>query len=94
MKTASNYSLSKIIPSRTKTISFSTIVKDFTVMGATYRAIRGKMRNKMMSCFWCGHDFIDGESIALGFATKGGNKVLCNTCADSASQSAKQHTGV
>jgi len=74
--------LSKRVPSRTKTVEFNWCKKEFTTMTDRYREIRGKSRNPMTSCFWCQHAFENGETIALAQPKKGGNKALCQTCAD------------
>lgn len=52
-------------------------------MSPTVRRVRAKARNKMDKCFFCKHEFADGEMMALAaFAeVKGGNKVLCQDCA-------------
>jgi len=35
----------------------------------------------MDTCFWCGHEFVDGEMMALAQPKKGKNKALCQSCA-------------
>jgi len=73
--------LTKRIPTRTKTISFLWLRKDFLVMGDDFRKARARMRNKLTSCWWCKTDFKDGDVIALGAIKGTGNKVLCQNCA-------------
>jgi len=73
--------LSKIVPSRRKTIKFNWCNKEFLVMSEKYRSARNKMR-PMDTCFWCGHKFDNGEMMALAQPEKGANKLLCQTCAD------------
>lgn len=81
--------LTRQIPARTKVVQFTWVVKSFTTMSQTYRTIRAKARNKMISCFWCGHKFEDGESIALAAREKACNVTLCHGCADAALEKAE-----
>jgi len=75
--------LSRQIPARTKTIEFNWCKKDFMVMDDAYRTIRTKHRKgTMLSCFWCGHHFENGELMALAQPKKDLNKMLCQTCAN------------
>ena len=75
--------LSRKVPARTKTLTAKWCRKEFLEMSPQYRAIRGTMRNKMDTCYWCKHKFQDGEMMALACfdGVKGGNKVLCQDCA-------------
>jgi len=73
--------LSRKIPSHTKTVVFTWCNKDFMAMSQEFRNIRSRSRNPMDTCFWCGHEFIDGEMMALAKPQKGTNKVLCQSCA-------------
>jgi len=52
-------------------------------MGPVWRKARARMRT-LDSCFWCGHKFEDGESMALAGPENGSNKLLCHACVDSA----------
>lgn len=79
--TADRMTLSKVIPQHVHSISFNWCVRHFTRMSPEYRAIRARMKNPMDDCFWCRHAFVDGEVMALAQPEKGGNKVLCQTCA-------------
>ena len=72
--------LSKIIPERKKVVKFDWCKENFTIMSDRYRKIRDKFSNKMTSCFWCKHVFLNGESIALAHIVKGKNVVLCVDC--------------
>ena len=73
--------LSRKIPAYIKTIKFNWCKKDFMEMSDTYKRIRTKFRKgTMLSCFWCGHELINGEMLALAQPKKGVNKVLCQEC--------------
>lgn len=86
--------MSKRVPARTKTIEFNWLAKSFTTMTPRFRQIRSGMRNKMDSCYWCGHQFADGEEFALGQLKKpGGNKAFCHDCADQALASVPEGVG-
>ena len=71
--------LERTIPARKKIVNFCWVKKDFTEMSPAFRKIRSGMRNKMDKCFWCGHEFAEGEMMALGGTNKG-NKMLCCSC--------------
>jgi len=73
--------LSRKVPARTKTISFIWCKKDFMVMNQKYRDCRSRMRDPMDKCFWCAHEFKDGEMMGLAQPEKGKNKMLCQACA-------------
>ena len=73
--------LSRKIPSRTKTVVFIWCKKDFMPRDQKFRDIRSRSRNPMDTCFWCGHEFVDGEMMALAQPKKGKNKALCQSCA-------------
>jgi len=73
--------LSKKIPAHTKTVEFNWCRKDFMVMCQKFRDIRSQSSNPMDSCFWCNHEFVDGEMMALAQPKKGVNKPLCQKCA-------------
>ena len=81
-----NAYLSKIVPARRKTIQFNWIQKDWMVMSPKYREMRARCAAPMDKCFWCGYKILDGEAFSLACPEKGGNKVLCNSCADEASK--------
>ncbi len=74
--------LSKVIPTHKKVVEFNWCKKDWLQISPRYREIRGKSRNPMDSCFWCGHKFADGEMMALAQPKTGTNKTLCSTCAE------------
>lgn len=77
------FTLSRNVPARKKTLHAEWIKKDFMEMSPEYRAIRVGARNKLCSCHWCGHDFSDGDMMALAhFVEHAGNKTLCQTCAN------------
>ena len=75
----SKLTLSRRVPARTRTITALWCKLDFMEMSETFRAIRGRSRNPMDKCYWCGHAFANGEMMALA-AFKGKNKTLCQTC--------------
>lgn len=74
--------LSRVIPKHTKTVHFNWCQKDWIEMSEKFRKIRSRMRNKLDTCFWCGHNFKDGEKMSIAQPERGANKVLCNGCAD------------
>jgi len=85
--------LSKVVPSRRKTIKFNWAWKNFTVCSERYLEIRGKYKRRgratMVSCDWCGHEFEIGEMIGLAQPRVGQegpkrNWALCQTCAETA----------
>ena len=80
--------LSKHVPARTKTVKFNWCQKDWLPMSQQYRNIRSRLRNPMDKCFWCGHEFEDGELMSLAQPEKGTNKVLCHLCATNLLQNA------
>jgi hypothetical protein len=82
--------LTKRIPARTHTIKAFWCRKDFMEMSDTFRQIRKKCRTPMNTCHWCGHSFPNGEMMSLAAFEKGGNKVLCQCCADALLASATQ----
>lgn len=51
-------------------------------MSPLFREVRENCRNPMLTCHLCRHPFEDGESVALACFSKGGNKTLCDACAD------------
>ena len=73
--------LTKTIPTRKKTLVALWCNKQFGRMSPTFRAIRAQSRNPMNACFWCGHNFDDGEMMALAAFEGKGNKMLCQVCA-------------
>jgi len=79
---AKKLTLSRRVPSRTKTLVASWCKKDFMAMCQRFRDIRGRSRNPMDKCYWCGHAFEDGEMMALASFEKKGNKTLCQNCAE------------
>ena len=74
--------LSRQVPARIETITVLWCRKDFIPMSQRYRLMRRKMGKPRDSCFWCGHEFIDGEMMALAALEGEGNKTLCQQCAD------------
>ena len=75
-------SLSKIIPARKETIKAHWCKKDFMKMSDRYKQIRKGFKNPMTSCFWCKHQFVNDEMMALACIKGKGNKVFCQKCAD------------
>ncbi len=73
-------SLTKTIVSRKVTVTFAWCKKDFLIMSQSYRNLRAKCRNPMCSCYWCKHNFTDGEMMALAHVVGKGNKTLCQQC--------------
>jgi hypothetical protein len=80
--TGGRMALSKVIPQHVHSVSFNWCVRDFMLMSPEYRAARTRMNKPMDACFWCHHKFVDGEMMALAQPATGGNKVLCQTCAE------------
>lgn len=74
--------LTKIIPKHTKTVKFLWCHKNWLQMSDNYRKIRAEMKNPMDHCYWCKHEFLNGDWMALACPEKGSNKVLCEICAD------------
>ena len=78
--------LSRKVPARTKTIKFNWCNKDFTKMSPSFRRIRSGRRYEGFNCYWCKHEFIDGESMGLGSVIGKGNKMFCHDCCDKANE--------
>jgi hypothetical protein len=76
-------SLSKKIPARTVTLEVLECSLNFATMTPRFRQIRSKSKNAMTVCFWCKHEFADGEMLALAITAKG-NKALCQSCGEKA----------
>lgn len=74
--------LSKRVPTRTKTVTAIWCNKKYSKMSEQFRAIRARTRNPSDTCYWCRHPFENGEMVALACFEKKGNKVLCQDCAD------------
>lgn len=74
--------LTRQIPARTQTFVAEWCHKNWKQMTQRFREIRAKSRNPMIHCFWCNHEFGDGEEMALAHFKGKGNKTLCETCAD------------
>lgn len=74
--------LSRMVPAHRYTVQFKWCKRDFSLMSPKFREIRAKCASPMDTCFWCKHSFADGEMMALAQPDKGGNKVLCQSCAD------------
>lgn len=74
--------LSWMVPAHRFTVTFNWCKRDFMPMSPKYREIRAKQSKPMDTCFWCKHAFEDGEMMALAQPDKGGNKVLCQSCAE------------
>jgi hypothetical protein len=72
--------LSKRIPARTKTVKFLWCKRDYSEMSQGFRDARSRSRNPMDKCWWCGHEFEDGEMMALARPEEANNVVLCQTC--------------
>ena len=73
--------LSRRIPAKTKTLEFLWCKKDYMAFNEAWRAARARMGRPLDSCFWCSHDFLEGEMMATACCTKKGNKMLCQDCA-------------
>ena len=65
-----------------ETVTFTWLKKDWLEMSQQYKTARLRIGGGMCSCFWCGHDFIDGEMMALAARVGHTNVVLCQECAD------------
>lgn len=85
------YKLSKIIPSRRKTIRFDWVYKNYMQATEQYlkirKGLRGRRQSTMISCDWCKHKFEVDEwfGLASPFPNQDGprrNWALCNTCCD------------
>ncbi len=74
--------LSKMVPARKKVVKFKWCHKNFMVNDEKYRAIRARFKNKLAKCFWCGHNFNDGEMMSLACPERGLNKMLCHKCVE------------
>ena len=74
--------LTKIVPSRRKTVEFTFCKKDFMEMGDGWRDARKGLKKKLENCYWCNHKFKDGEMMAIACPKKATNKLLCQKCAD------------
>ena len=74
--------LSRQVPARIETITALWYRKNFIPMSQKYRLMRRKMGKPRDSCFWCGHEFIDGEMMTLAALEGEGNKTLCQQCVD------------
>ena len=75
------HELTKRVPAHNRTVRFRWVKQEFVRIGPSYRAIRARFRNPMDMCFWCKHQFEDGEMMALAAREKGANVVLCQSCA-------------
>lgn len=71
--------ISKKVPARTVSFEAIRCELQFMEMNQRFREIRAKSKNPMDKCFWCKHQFADGEMMALAIANNG-NKVLCQKC--------------
>ncbi len=79
-------------PARVETIRATWCKKDFMRMSPQFRSIRAKSRRPMDACGLCRHKFADGEMMGLAAFEKGGNKTLCQACADELLASAAEAT--
>ena len=70
----------KVIPERKVVFEATALTKNFMMMTPRFRQIRSKSRKPMDKCYFCKHEFVDGEMMALAIATRG-NQVLCQSCA-------------
>lgn len=75
--------LTKVVPARRKTVELRWCKQEFMRMTPRYREIRKNLKSPMDACWWCSHQFIDGEMMALAAPKKGTNKLLCQSCASS-----------
>lgn len=82
MDTIAGGTLSKVVPKHTRTIKFRWCKHDFKLFGA-FRAVRERSQGlkEFDKCFWCKKPFEDADMMALAQPVKGGNKVLCQSCA-------------
>lgn len=80
--TAENLSLSRRIPARVHTETFTWLKRDFSIYNADWRRIRAKMKEPFDDCDWCKRKFADGEHMALAGRPKGRNFILCHGCVD------------
>ena len=74
--------LSRRIPARTLTLKARWCKKEWLPMSNQFRVIRSGCGNPMDRCYWCRHDFEDGEMMALAAFEGKLNKTLCQACAD------------
>lgn len=80
-------SLSRIVPAHRKTLQLTWLHRTFMLFG-TFKAARKKMRMDVYeNCHWCKKPFADPDMMTLAGRPKGGNVLLCQSCAEQASQS-------
>ena len=68
--------LSKRIPARTETVTFTWIKRDFQAW-----SFFSKVRKTPNCCWWCKHPFEGDEMLALAGRSKKLNVLLCQDCA-------------
>jgi len=73
--------ISRTIPARTESFEVLWISLEFIKMNPHFREIRSSFRYKADRCWWCSHEFVDDEMMALGCIKGKGNKSFCQTCA-------------
>lgn len=74
--------ITRHIAARTQVIKVEWCKKDFMEMSKKFRDIRSKSKKPMDRCGLCRHAFADGEMMGLACFEKGGNKTVCQSCAD------------
>ena len=85
---AERMKLSKTIPARRYTITATWLRRDYIEMSPRFREIRRD--DKMCRCFWCNHNFEDGEKMSMGHVDGKGNRNFCDRCARQLSESATE----
>ena len=63
-----------------ETVNLLWVKRDHIKMSQEYRDIRSRYSDPMDSCFWCGHKFKEGESMALASVENCGNRIICHAC--------------
>ena len=82
--------LSKRVPARTHTETFTQIGLNFAHFNDVWRRARASIKaDPLDKCWWCKKGFAENEPIAIGLRPKGKNVVLCDQCAQEALRSAK-----
>jgi len=74
--------LSKVVPSKRKSIDILWCHMDAFIYDETFRRVRMRSKRKLDHCYWCRKEFSDSEVIALACVKDCGNKVFCQSCAN------------
>lgn len=75
--------LSKKVPKYVRVEKFNWLQRDFMLMSDDYRAVPARHYLKPFdACYWCHKKFVNGEMMSLAQTTKGGNRLLCQHCAE------------